>query len=198
MKTQKKILACAYKLTLFRPRDLPRLPGLHEQLRRMVDRGLLVRVSRGLYTLSDVELSEHATMAQVCLRVPEGVVCLLSALAFHKFTTQLPHKVWLAVGRNAALPKVKDLPVRIIRVSEKSFAFGVQRVHVNGVTVRVYNPARTIADCFKFRSAVGIDVAVEALREGLRKGLCSRKEIDRAASVCRVSRVMRPYMEALV
>lgn len=198
MKAQDQIMASAAKLKMFRPRDLPQVPGLQEQLRRLVARGEVVRVGRGLYTLPDSDITEHFTVAQVCKRVPDGVVCLLSALAFHNFTTQLPHQVWLAVRRDRARPRVKDLSIRIVRVSEESFAAGIQNAHINGVPIRVYSPARTVADCFKFRSAVGLDVAVEALREALGKRLCTRKEIDRFAKICRVSRVMRPYMEALV
>jgi predicted transcriptional regulator of viral defense system len=198
MNPREQILVCAAKLQMFRPRDLPRIAGRQEHLRRLVARGELVRVGRGLYTARDADVTEHFTVAQVCKRVPDGVVCLLSALAFHNFTTQLPHQVWLAVRRDRALPQVKDLPLRIIRVSEGSFSAGIQEAQVSGVRVRVYSPARTVADCFKFRSAVGMDVAVEALRDALRNRRCPRPEIDRFAEICRVSRVMRPYLEALV
>jgi predicted transcriptional regulator of viral defense system len=198
MKAQNQIMARAKKLTMFRPSELPQVPGRQEQLRRLVSRGMLIRVSRGLYTLPNSDITEHFTATQACKRIPDGVICLISALAFHNFTTQLPHQVWMAVRRRSAVPKINDLPIRIVRVSDNAFSAGIQIFRVSGVALRVYSPARTVADCFKFRSAVGVDVAVEALREALRMKRCTRTEIDRFAKICRVSRVMRPYMEALI
>ena len=198
MTTKERILTKARKLQIFRPRDLPQIQGLQEHLRRMVSTGEITRMARGLYSVPDAEVTEHFSVAQVCKRIPGGVVCLASALAFHGFTTQSPHKVWLAVNRDSALPRVRDMPVRIIRLSEPSFSSGVQVAVISGVNVCVYNPAKTVADCFKFRNKVGMDVAIEALRESLRLRLCTRSEIHKYADICRVRRVIRPYMELLV
>lgn len=193
-----RILTKAKELTLFRAGDLPAIPGVREHLRRMASTGDLVRVGRGLYMAPEADVTEQFSAVQACKRIPDGVVCLTSALAFHGFTTQSPRKVWMAVNRNSTLPRVRDLPVRIIRLSGSSFSEGIQESVISGVSVRVYNPAKTVADCFKFRNRVGIDVAIEALRESLRLGLCSRTDIHRYAVICRVSRVMSPYMELLV
>jgi predicted transcriptional regulator of viral defense system len=124
-------------------------------------------------------------------------VCLLSALQFHNLTTQMPHEIWLAIGESARHPKVDYPPLRIARFSAATLTFGVKEHTVDGVRVRVTNSAKTVADCFKYRNKIGLDVALEALREAWRAKLFTMDELDRYAAICRVQRVMRPYLEAL-
>jgi predicted transcriptional regulator of viral defense system len=129
--------------------------------------------------------------------VPKGVVCLLSALRFHDLTTQSPFEVWLAIGEKARLPKLDNPPLRIVRFSQKTLIYGVQEHSIEGVAVRVYSPAKTVADCFRYRNKIGLDVALEALRECKRKRRATTDDIWKAAKACRVANVMRPYLESL-
>ena len=171
--------------------------GIHpEYLRRLFRQGKLERVSRGLYRLPDAEVTEHATLVTVSKRFPNGVVCLLSALRFHGIGTQNPREAWVALRRGTARPRSSNLPVRFMVFSEASFAAGVEEHTIENVRVRVTDPAKTIADCFKYRNKVGLDVALEALREALGQRRCTADEIWRYAKVCRTTNVMRPYLEA--
>jgi predicted transcriptional regulator of viral defense system len=191
-----RVLDLARRSGMVRVRDLLE-HGLHpESLRRLCARGLLVRAARGLYVPADASPTENRTLAEVCKRVPHGVVCLLSALRFHDLTTQLPHEVWLAVERHAWRPKEGGVPLRVIRPSGLAFTFGVEEHRVEGVPVKVYSPAKTVADCFKYRNKVGRDVALEALRDCRRLRKATPDELWQAARVCRVANVMRPYLEA--
>lgn len=172
--------------------------GLHpEQVRRLVRQGHITRLGRGLYAPAAAEPGEHHTLAEVAKRVPNGIVCLLTALRFHAIGTQHPRDVWLAIDRRAAIPKIDVAPVRIVRVSGAALTSGINRHEIEGVTVRVTNPARTVVDCFKFRNKIGIDVAVEALRDyrRLRKG--SVDELWGQAAPLRMTRVIRPYWDAI-
>lgn len=182
---------------MLRPRDLDPHGIPREHLRRLRDRGLLEQVGRGLYVLPDADLGAHFGLATACKRVPHGVVCLLSALRFHEMTTQAPFEVWMAVDRRARLPKTPELPLRIVRFSGEALRQGVEQHEIEGIDVRVYTPAKTVADCFKYRNKIGVDVAVEALRDyfRLRKGTVD--DLWKYAGVCRVKSIMRPYMEAL-
>jgi predicted transcriptional regulator of viral defense system len=183
---------------LLRVRDLA-AHGLHpENLRGLCGRGLLVRASRGLYVPADLPPTENRTLAEACKRVPRGVVCLLSALRFRDLTTQMPSEVWLALDRRAWRPWEKDIPLRIVRFSGAALTTGVEEHEVEGVHVKVSSPAKTVADCFKYRHKIGPDVALEALRDCLRQRKASVDELWQAARVCRVANVMRPYLEALV
>jgi len=164
-----RVLKLAHHLGILRVRDLA-LHGLHaENLRRLCDRGLLFRTGRGLYVPADAAATENRSLAEVAKRMPTGVVCLLSALQFHGLTTQLPFEVWLAVDRavdrRTRRSSRERLPVRLVRFSGPAFAFGSEEHPVEGVPVKVYNPAKTVADCFKFRYKIGLDVALEALRD---------------------------------
>ena len=162
---------------------------------RLVRAGELVRVGRGLYELPEADVSEHHTLAEVAQRVPHGVVCLLSALAFHGLTTELPFEVWLAHRRGTRPPRLGSPRVRLFRFSEASFDHGVNTHDIDGVNVRITTPAKTVADCFKFRSAVGLDVAMAALRDYVRQRAGTLDELWEAARSCRMQNVMRPYME---
>jgi predicted transcriptional regulator of viral defense system len=192
-----RVLSLARRAGILRPRDLDGEGIPRVYLRRMHAAGLLDNPGRGLYVLADSQPSENQSLAEACKRVPNGVVCLLSALQFHELTTQAPFEVWLAIGENARRPKVDYPPLRIVRFSAATLAFGVEEHKVDGVSVRVTNPAKTVADCFKYRNKIGLDVALEALRECRRKRSATIDEIVRAAEVCRVARVIRPYLEAM-
>jgi len=183
--------------SVLRTREIEALGISREQLGRLHRRGVVQRVSRGLYSLPDGAASTNHTLAEVAKRVPHGVACLLSALRFHGFTTQAPSEVWLAIDVKARRPVEAQLPLRIVRFSGEALVAGVEEHEVDGVTVRVYSPAKTVADCFKFRNKIGLDVALEALREGWRERRFSMDELWRYAKVCRVANVMRPYLEAL-
>lgn len=168
-----------------------------EQLRRLRHRGLVEQIGRGLYRLPAQEITEHQSLVEASRRVPHGVVCLLSALRFHEMTTQNPFEVWLAVDRKAWLPKVDHPPLRVVRFSGAALTEGVEEHEIQGVPVRVYNPAKTVADCFKYRNKIGLDVAIEALRDGVEKRLATFDSLWEYARVCRVSNVMRPYLESV-
>lgn len=147
--------------------------------------------------MPSADVTEHHSLAEVCKRVPHGVICLLSALRFHELTTQNPFEVWIAVDIKAREPKLEPLQVRVVRFSGKALTEGVEEMTIEGVRVRVYNPAKTVADCFKYRNKVGRDVALEALRDCLSQRKATRGEIWSYAQICRVANVMRPYLEAV-
>ena len=169
-----------------------------EYLSRLCAEGVLVRTGHGLYRTAAAPETAQFGLAQAAKLIPRGVVCLLSALRFHEIGTQLPHEVWLALDRRAARPRVAaGLGVRLVRFSGRALEEGVDMHGVEGVPVRVYCPAKTVADCFKYRNKIGLDVALEALREVLRTRQCTMDELWRYAAVCRVTAIMRPYMEAL-
>ena len=163
----------------------------------MVRRGEAERIGRGLYRRR-AEVTELDTVATVCARVPGGVVCLLTALVIHRIGTQLPRDVWIAIDRKARKPRLEDLPVHVVRFSPLLLRYGVEERRVQGVPVRITSPARTVVDCFRYRNKIGLDVALEAMKDGLRTRRVSVSELVRAAEVCRVERVLRPYLEALV
>ena len=182
---------------ILRARDLGDLGVSREYLSKLRRRGMVERVARGLYRLPGAELTALHTVVEACRRVPHGVVCLLSALRFHDVTTQAPYQVWMAVDVKAWRPRVPDLPLRIVRSSGVAFREGVEEHVVEGTPVRVYCLAKTVADCFKYRNKIGIDVALEALRETVGDRRVSIDEIWHYAKVCRVANVMRPYLEAI-
>ena len=198
MKSRKeRVLELVRRAGVLRPRDLDAEGIPREYLRRLLDEGLLDRTGRGLYVAAGSKPTPNHTLAEVCKRVPHGVVCLLSALQFHELTTQAPFEVWLAIGEKARLPKVEYPPMRIVRFSGQALEFGVKEHRVEGVVVKVYGPAKTVADCFKYRNKIGLDVAMEALRDCWKKRRATMDELWAAAEVCRVANVMRPYLESL-
>jgi predicted transcriptional regulator of viral defense system len=180
-----------------RPRDLAAhdIPG--DYLDRLHRRGVIERVGRGLYAWPDSDVSEHHSLAEVATVIPNGVVCLISALQFHGLTTQIAREVWLALPNKAWAPKVKSPAVRILRYSGPALTEMVEEHTVEKVAVKVYSPAKTVADCFKFRNKVGLDVALEALRDCWRKKRATMDELWAAARVCRMENVMRPYLESI-
>jgi predicted transcriptional regulator of viral defense system len=192
-----QIVQLARAKGVIRPRDVQGVNDASPYLARLVERGVMIKVGRGLYTLADREPGASFSLVQATVRVPGSVVCLISALEFHGFTTQTGYRVWLAVDHKRAL-KVDDIPVRIIRMSGAPYSHGVQKHEIDGNVVSVYSPAKTTADCFRYRSKVGLDVALEALREGWRERKFTIDELMECARVNRVETVMRPYVEAVV
>jgi predicted transcriptional regulator of viral defense system len=180
-----------------RTRDLDKAGIPRNYLKRLLDRGRLRKVERGLYAATRRPLSEHSSLLEVSRKVPHAVVCLISALHFHGIGTQIPSEVWIALDTKAWKPKISYPPIRVVRFSGIALAFGVQDQRIGGDRVQVYSPAKTVADCFKFRHKIGIDVALEALRDCYRQKKASMSELWEAAKVCRVANVMRPYMESL-
>jgi predicted transcriptional regulator of viral defense system len=185
------------RLGLVRPKDLNQhgIPVIY--LRRLLHRGELVQPARGVYAVTGHEPTLHHSLAMVSKRIPRGVVCLLSALAYHDIGTQLPSVVWLAIDQRSRPLVTTGLPAKIVRFSAQSLVEGVEEHSVEGVTVRITNPAKTVADCFKFRNKVGLDIALEALRDAWRKRKVTMVELDRFAATNRMTNVMRPYLEML-
>ena len=184
---------------IVRSRDIEAIGFPRQYLVRLHRQGKLNRPARGIYTLADndVTVTEHHSYAEVAKRVPKAAICLLSALAFHEITTQNPASVWIALPKGARSPTLASPSLRIVRLSGPSLAEGIENHRTEGVPVRVYSAAKTVADCFKFRNKIGSDVAIEALKDCLRQKKASVNEIYRYAKICRVNNVIRPYMEAL-
>ena len=182
---------------MVRPRDIEAIGLPREYLVRLHRQGKLNRHGRGIYTLPDANVTERHSYAEVAKRVPEAAICLLSALAFHEITTQNPASVWIALRKGARTPALSSPSLRVVRLSGLSLTEGIENHNVEGVPVRVYSAAKTVADCFKFRNKIGLDVAIEALKDCLRQKKATVNEIHRYARVCRVGKVIRPYMEAL-
>jgi len=192
-----RLLRHARECGFVRPRDLDRLRVPRTVLKRLVDAGLLVRRSRGVYTVPEYEPTEHTDLAAVAKRAPKAIICLLSALRFHELTTQNPFEIWIMIGQTAWRPQIEHPPVRVIRASGAALTEGVDVHEIEGVDVRITAPAKTVADCFKYRRKVGTDVAVEALRDCWRQRKATMDEIYRCAKIDRVANIMRPYMESL-
>ena len=196
-KSLQKIMQYIGKYGIVRARDIEAIGLPREYLVRLHRQGKLTRPGRGMYTLPDANVTERHSYAEVTKRVPEAVICLLSALAFHEISTQSPASVWIALGKGARKPALRSPSLRIVRLSGPSLTEGIEKHQVEGVPVRVYSAAKTVADCFKFRNKIGLDVAIEALKDCLRQRKATVNEIYRYAKVCRVSNVIRPYMETL-
>jgi predicted transcriptional regulator of viral defense system len=196
-KPLQKIMQYIGEHGMVRPRDIEAIGLPREYLIRLHRQGKLNRSGRGIYTVPDANVTERHSYAEVAKRVPEAIICLLSALAFHEITTQSPPSVWIALRKGARKPVLSSPSLRIVRLSGPSLTEGIDNHQVEGVPVRVYSAAKTVADCFKFRNKIGLDVAIEALKDCLRQKKASINEVYRYAKICRVSNVIRPYMEAL-
>jgi predicted transcriptional regulator of viral defense system len=190
------VLELASQLGVLTPRDLI-VRGLNpNQLHRLAERGKLIRSARGVYQAVDPAATENHTLVEAAKLYPRAVVCLLSALRFHDLTTQLPGRVWLTIGVKDWTPTRVGPPVRWIRSSGAALEAGVETHILEGVPVQIYSPAKTVVDCFKFRNKVGLDVAIEALQD-YRRSRGKAAEVWEYARICRVSRVIRPYLEAI-
>lgn len=193
-----KIAALAKAAGVLRPRDLA-AHGIARQYLRIAERqGLVVRSGRGLYTPADAAITEFHTFAEAAKRAPRGVICLLSALRFHEIGTQNPFEVWMAIGEKDRRPRSDNPRMRTVRFSKRSLEFGQKTHRIEGVPTRIFSVAKTVADCFKYRNKIGLDVALEALRESIKNRKATNADLWEAAKVCRVANVMRPYMEALI
>lgn len=195
---KEQLMQAVRKNGLIRACELSALGIPRHCLSSLVKTGKLQRVSRGIYASSDSNPTTRRTLAEAARRVPKGVVCLLSALRFHDLTTQLPSRVWLAIDTKAWRPKEDVLPLQIVHFSGQALTEGVRTHTIENVKVRVYSAAKTVADCFKYRNKIGLDVALEALRDSQEKNKCTMDELWRFARICRVANVMQPYLEAIV
>ena len=194
---EQQVLRLARTRKLLRARDLTQraLPTI--ALTRLVQSGKLERVGRGLYGLPGAPTSEHSSLAEVAARVPKGVVCLLSALRVHEIGTQAPFEVWIAIPQHMAAPRLDRPALRVVRMSDAALADGVERRNFDGVKVPIFSAARTVVDCFRFRNKIGLDVALEALRDGWRQRKFTMDDLWRHATAARAANVMRPYIEAI-
>jgi predicted transcriptional regulator of viral defense system len=196
MKHTDQIIALLQMQEVIRPQDLRALGISPASLYWLHQQGRVVRIGRGLYRLPDGNVSAHHLLAVACKRVPHGVICLLSALSFHEIGAQLPFEVWMAIDRKARLPRVDYPPMRFVRFSGEALTAGVDEHQIEGVSVPIYAPAKTVADCFKYRNKIGLDVALEALRDCRRQAKCTDHDLWNFAKICRVANVMKPYLEA--
>ena len=183
---------------IVRPSDLTRLGLPKDYLYQLSKEQVLIRIGRGLYQWPQHEAGINQSLIEAAKQAPKAVVTLLSALSFYNFTTQNPHEIWLAIDRKGWQPKIQYPPVRFVSMSGQLMSEGVEHQMVDGVGLKVFSPARTVADCFKYRNKIGLDVALEALREGWREKYFTIDELVHYAQLCRVRNVMQPYLEGLV
>ena len=173
--------------------------GIHPRtLYKLRDEGYIIKVDRGVYKLNDHASLSNPDIAIVAARVPNAKICLLSALDFHEMTKEIPHKIHIAIARTQRDPKNDYPPVEVYRFTAESLTEGIEKHEIDGQTIQVYNPAKTIADCFKFRNKIGIEIALEALQRGLEEKNVEVKEILKYAKICRVKNIMKPYLEATI
>ncbi len=195
--TAQQVLKIVHDTGMIRARDLAARGISPTHLQRLYEQGLLLRSGRGVYLPAEAPLDENATLAEVALRLPTGVICLLSALQFHGLTTQLPHQVWVALPLRANTPCLDYPPIRAVHLSSEALTAGIEAHRIGSAVVRIYSPAKTVADCFKFRNKIGLDVAIEALRDCWNKRRVTIDELWHYAKICRVANVMRPYLESI-
>ncbi len=167
-------------------------------IQRMLDRGEISRISRGLYSLADGDAHDYQTLVEAQKTIESGVICLLSALSFHKIGTQIPREVWIAVPRGSRTVRAGAIPIQAVTFSGSAFSEGLEEHELSGAKVRVYSPGKTVADCFKYRNKLGTDIAIEALRDVVQSGTVSPDELLRYADICRVRNVMTPYLESMI
>lgn len=194
---EQAVLKLAHRRGLLHARDIVALGVPTVVLTRLARAGKLTRTGRGIYVLPDRPASAHRSLAEVSLRAPRGVICLLSALRVHEIGTQAPFEVWLALPPGVLPPRLDSPAIRVVRMSGGSMSNGIKRIAVDGVKVPVFDVEKTIADCFKFRNKIGLEVALEALREGWRERKVNMDSLWKYAKLNRVANVMRPYLEAM-
>jgi predicted transcriptional regulator of viral defense system len=198
MSDTEQIIKIAKAKKVLRTSDLRHIKNSRLFLSKLKKAGELVKLKRGLYSLPNAFAGEHQTLLETAKAVPNSVVCLLSALRFHELTTQNPFEVWIAIERKSRIPKIDSLPLRIMFFSGAAFTEGIETHDIEGVSLRVYNAAKTVADCFKYRNKIGLDVALEALRDTWNQKKATMDELWHFAKICRMTNVMRPYLESLV
>ena len=194
---QQCVLDLLQQQGLLRASDLDAISVPRVVLSRLTASGQLERVGRGLYRLPGSTASEHESLATVAVKVPQAVFCLLTALQFHELTTQLPRQIWIAMPRGSHPPRVDYPPVKMVQFTGDAYSAGIEEVERDGVRLRVYSVAKTVADCFKHRNKIGLDVALEALKDARARSKASVDDIWRFAKICRVANVMRPYLESV-
>ncbi len=192
-----RVLDFARTKGLLRACDLDVLGAPRIVLSRLTARGQLERVGRGLYRLPDADVSEFQGLASVAIKSPQAVFCLLTALQFHELTTQLPRRIWIAMPRGSHAPRIGHPPIKMVQFTGASYSEGVEVFERDQIQMRVYNVAKTVADCFKHRNKIGLDVALEAVKDALDQKRACVDELWHYAKICRVSNVMRPYLEAI-
>jgi predicted transcriptional regulator of viral defense system len=193
-----KILKLIKQKGMLRPRDLDDCSIPRTSLQRLYQGGVITKISRGLYTLPGIHVTEHHTLAEAAKRVPNGVLCLLTALSFHGLTSQAPFQTWVAIDRKSRLPKVDYPSIRFVRFSAQALTEGIEEHMIDSVRVKIYAPAKTVADCFKYRNKIGIDVALEALKDCWSQRKCTMDDLRKYGKICRVEKVMKPYIQALL
>lgn len=186
------------KTTTIRASDLKEKDIPRSVLARMVSAGLLEKVSHGLYRKTNTQMSEKEEMVNIALRVPQAIFCLFTALQFHELTTQLPREIWIAIPQGSHKPKIDYPPIQIIRPTKKIYDEGIDIVIVDQVPIKIYNPAKTVVDCFKYRNKIGMDVALEALKDALHQKKVTSDELYYFAKIERVQKIILPYMEAIL
>lgn len=173
--------------------------GIHRRmLYSMLEAGVIEQLSRGLYRLTDLPPLGNPDLVSVSLKIPNGVICLISALAYHEITPQVPHEVYLALERGTEAPRLNQPPLRVFWFSGESFTVGIEKHKIDGVPARIYSAEKTIADCFKYRNKIGLDTAIEALKLYRERKPFKGDHLVKFSQVCRVEKVMRPYLEALL
>jgi predicted transcriptional regulator of viral defense system len=192
-----RILALVSHKGLLRASDLDTIGAPRVVLTRLIAAGLLDRVGRGLYRLPNQSGSEHGSLVEVATRVPQAVFCLLTALQFHELTTQLPRQIWIAMPRGSHAPKIGYPPIKMIQMTGVVYSEGIETIERDGVKLRVYDVAKTVVDCFKHRNKIGVDMALEALKDARVSNRASLDDIWRYAKVCRVANMMLPYLESI-
>ena len=195
---EREIAALLKASGALRPRDLEKRGIPRKYLYSLLEKGTIQRSSRGVYLHPNSRITENHSFVEVSCRVPTGVICLLSALRFHEITTQNPFQVWIAIDPKARKPQLEYPAIKVVRFSGQALSKGIETHRIEGSDIKVFSIAKTVADCFKYRNKIGIDVAVEALRDTLKQRKATPSEIEHFARICRVSAVMRPYMEALI
>jgi predicted transcriptional regulator of viral defense system len=192
-----RTLALVGQKGLLRASDLDTIGAPRVVLTRLTAAGLLDRVGRGLYRLPSQSGSEHGSLVEVATRVPQAVFCLLTALQFHELTTQLPRQIWIAMPRGSHAPRIGYPPVKMVQMTGAVYSEGVETVERDGIKLRVYGVAKTVVDCFKHRNKIGVDIALEALKDACTSNKAPFDDIWRYAKICRVANVMLPYLESI-
>lgn len=193
----RRVLELASQKGLLRASDLDAINAPRVVLTRLIATGVLDRVGRGLYRLSDAQGSEFESLAAVAAKAPQAVFCLLTALQFHELTTQLPRQIWIAMPRGSHVPRIDYPPIKMVQMIDRVYTVGVEEHLREGVKLKVYGAAKTVVDCFKHRNKIGLDVALEALKDARRSAKATADDLWRYAKICRVANVMRPYLEAV-
>ncbi len=192
-----RVLDLASQKGLLRANDLNTIGAPRVVLTRLTASGLLEKVGRGLYRLPGAQISEFESLGTIATKVPQAVFCLLTALQFHELTTQLPRQIWIAMPRGSHPPRIDYPPVKMVQFSGDVYSTGIEEIERDGVKLRVYSVAKTVADCFKYRNKIGLDVALEALKDARAHSKATVNDIWHFAKICRVANVMRPYLESV-